>query len=187
MDKMRTAENKLFLTSKKELTEGISGVQLALKTLREYYNEQAKDHEASSGAGTTIIGLLEVCLSDFTKSLAEVTAAEGIAASDYEATTQENKVAKAAKDQDVKYQTKEAAGLDKAVTEATADRATTQSELDAVNEYLAKLEDMCIAKPETYAERAERRAAEIAGLKQALSILDGEAVLLQRRALRGRH
>merc|ERR1712210_121613 len=91
MDKMRTAENKLFLTSKKELTQGISGVQLALKTLREYYNEQAKDHEASTGAGTNIVGLLEVCLSDFTKSLAEVTAAEDSAASDYEATTQENK------------------------------------------------------------------------------------------------
>merc|ERR1712087_415159 len=49
MNKMRTAENELFLTSKKELTEGISGVQLALKTLREYYNNEAKDHEASTG------------------------------------------------------------------------------------------------------------------------------------------
>merc|ERR1712037_232772 len=185
MDKMRTAENKLFLTSKKELTEGISGVQLALKTLREYYNEEAKDHEASTGAGSSIIGLLEVCLSDFTKSLAEISAAEDSAASEYEATTQENKIEKVAKDQDVKYQVKEAASLDKAVVEATADRATTQEELDAALEYLAKLKDMCVAKPETYAERAERRTAEIVGLKQALSILDGEAMLLQRRALRG--
>jgi predicted nucleic acid-binding Zn-ribbon protein len=185
MDKMRKAENELFLTSKKELTEGISGVQLALKTLREYYNEEAKDHEASSGAGTSIIGLLEVCLSDFTKSLAEISAGEDSAASEYEATTQENKIEKVAKDQDVKYQVKEAASLDKAVVEATADRATTQEELDAALEYLAKLKDMCVAKPETYAERAERRTAEIAGLKQALSILDGEAMLLQRRALRG--
>merc|ERR1719442_247902 len=187
MDKMRTAENALFLTSKKELTQGISGVQLALKTLREYYNEQAKDHEASTGAGTNIVGLLEVCLSDFTKSLAEVTAAEDSAASDYEPTTQENKIAKTAKDADVKYQVKEAAGLDKAVVELTSDRAATQEELDAALEYLAKLQDMCVAKPETYAERADRRAAELAGLRQALSILDGEALLLQRRALRGRH
>merc|ERR1711920_203442 len=92
MDKMRTAENELFLTSKKELTQGISGVQLALKTLREYYNEQAKDHEASTGAGTNIVGLLEVCLSDFTKSLAEISAGKDSAASEYEATTQENKI-----------------------------------------------------------------------------------------------
>ena len=49
---------------------------MALKTLREYYNSKVKDHEAASGAGTSIVGLLEVCLSDFTKSLAEITAAE---------------------------------------------------------------------------------------------------------------
>jgi hypothetical protein len=187
MDALRKSENEFFLTSKKELTEGISGVQMAVKTLREYYSGEAKDHEAASGAGTSIIGLLEVCLSDFTKSLAEITATEDSAASDYEATTMENKIAKTAKDADVKYQVKEAAGLDKAVVELTSDRAATQEELDATLEYLAKLQDMCVAKPETYAERAERRAAEIAGLKQALSILDGEAVLLQRRALRGRH
>merc|ERR1719382_2005566 len=173
---MRKAENELFLSSKKELTEGISGVQTALKTLREYYNQEAKDHEAASGAGTSILGLLEVCLSDFTKSLAEITAAEDSAASEYEATTQDNKIAKTAKDADVKYQVKEAAGLDKAVVELTSDRGTTQEELDATLEYLAKLQDMCVAKPETYAERADRRAAEIAGLKQAMSILDGEAV-----------
>jgi len=185
MDKMRKAENTLFIEQKTELTAGISGVQMALKTLREYYNKEASGHEAASGAGTSIIGLLEVCLSDFTKSLAEITAAEDSAASEYESTSMENKIEKTSKDQDVKYQVKEAAGLDKAVVEATADRGTTQEELDAVLEYMSKLEDMCVAKPETYAERAERRTAEIAGLKQALSILDGEAMLIQRRALRG--
>merc|ERR1719373_1122352 len=185
MDKIRKEENALFVSQKPELTEGIKGVQLALKTLREYYNKADKAHESNDGAGTSIIGLLEGCLSDFTKSLAEATAAEDGAASDYEATTQENKIAKTAKDKDVSYQTKEAAGLDKAVAELTADRATTQEELDAALEYLAKLEDMCVAKPETYAERAGRRTAEIAGLKHALSILEGEATLIQRKALRG--
>merc|ERR1719356_133111 len=115
--------------------------------------------------------MLEVCMSDFTKSLAEITSAEDTAQSEYEVTTQDNKVVTAEKDQAVKYETKEAAALDKAVVETKADRATTQSELDAVLEYLEKLKDMCIAKPETYEMRAESRAAEIEGLKRALEIL----------------
>jgi septal ring factor EnvC (AmiA/AmiB activator) len=171
MDKLRKEENALFLEQKKSLSDGIVGVEGAIKVLKDYYAKEDKAHEAKDGASSGIIGMLEVCLSDFTKTLAEITAAEDSAQSDYEVTTQDNKEATVSKSQAVKYETKEAAALDKAVTESTAERATTQSELDAVLEYLAKLKDMCIAKPETYAMRAERRAAEIAGLKKALEIL----------------
>ena len=69
------------------------------------------------------------------------------------------------------------------------DKDGVQAELDALHEYLAKLGEMCIAKAEPFAERRARRQAEIAGLKQALAVIDGEAVLLQksssRRVLRG--
>jgi chromosome segregation ATPase len=171
MDKLRKEENALFLEQKKALGDGIVGVEDAMKVLKDYYAKEDMAHEAKEGASTSIIGMLEVCLSDFTKSLAEITAAEDSAQSEYEVTTQDNKEATAAKTQAVKYETQEAASLDKAVAEATADRATTQSELDAVLEYLEKLKDMCIAKPETYEMRAERRAAEIEGLKKALEIL----------------
>merc|ERR1719502_2102418 len=171
MDKMRKEESDLFAEQDKSLKDGITGVEAALKILKEYYAKEDKAHDAKDGAASGIMGMLEVCLSDFTKSLAEITSAEDSAQSEYEVTTQDNKVATAEKDQAVKYETKEAAGLDKAVVETTADRATTQSELDAVLEYLEKLSDMCIAKPETYADRAARREAEIAGLKKALEIL----------------
>jgi len=101
-----------------------------------------------------------------------------------------NKVAKTSKDQDVKYKAMEAASLDKSGSEAVSDREGIQAELDALNEYLGKLNKMCVAKAEPYAERARRRAAEIEGLKNALQILDGEAVLLQentKRALRSKY
>ena len=45
----------------------------------------------------------------------------------------------------------------------------------AVMEYWEQLQPMCIAKPEPYAERKKRREAEIAGLKEALTILEEEA------------
>merc|ERR1719465_51270 len=102
--------------------------------------------------------------------------------------TKENEIRKATMEQDVKYKTKEFTELDQAIAENTSDRDAVQAELDAVLEYLKKLEDQCIAKPETYEERVARREAELAGLKEALQILEGEAVLLQRastRRLRG--
>merc|ERR1719326_726331 len=87
---------------------------------------------------------------------------------------------KATKDQDVKYKTKEAKALDKAVSEHSTDLAGLQSELDAVLEYQQKINKMCIAKPETYEERKAAREAEITGLKEALKILESEGVFLQR-------
>merc|ERR1719243_303783 len=102
-----------------------------------------------------------------------MTATEQTAVSEYERVSKENAITKATKDQDVKYKTKEAKGLDKATAEATADRSGVQEELDAVNQYYAGIKERCIAKPTPYAEIVKRREAEIAGLKQALSILDG--------------
>merc|ERR1719478_1652743 len=188
MDKLRAEEKAAFDKNSAEMKKGIKGVQLALKVLNEYYAKADKSHGSADGAGSGIIGLLEVCESDFTKGLAEMTAAENTAASEYDSESKENAITKATKEQDVKYKTKEAKGLDKDTAEATADRSGVQEELDAVNEYYAGIKERCIAKAESYAERVKRREAEIAGLKEALSILEGEAVLLQRsskRTLRG--
>merc|ERR1719482_2601277 len=117
-------------------------------------------------------------------------ATEESAVNEYDTTSKENAITKATKDQDVKYKTKEAKGLDKDAAEANADRAGVQTELDAVLEYYKGIQERCIAKAETYSERVKRRTAEIAGLKEALTILEGEAVLLQKTSkhmLRGRH
>merc|ERR1712078_864628 len=157
---------------------------MALKVLKEYYSSADKAHGSSDGSGSGIIGLIEVCESDFTKGLAEMTATEESAVSEYEKLTKENEISKASKSQDVKYKTKESKQLDKDTAETGADKATVQEELDAILTYLKGIQDRCIAKAETYAEIVKRRDAEIAGLKEALSILDGEAVLLQRGATR---
>merc|ERR1719388_245408 len=139
-------------------------------------------HEKSSGAGGAIINILEVAESDFTKSLAETGDEEAAAQEEYEKTTEENKIDKVTMEQDVKYKTKEYTALDKSIAENSADRDGEQTELDAVLEYYDKIKERCIAKPETYEERKKRREAEIAGLKEALSILEGQA-FLQRRTL----
>jgi len=191
MDKLRAEEKAAFEVNSAEMKKGVEGVKLALKILNEYYAKDAKEdasYDAKEGAGAGIIGLLEVCEADFSKGLAEMIATEEAAVSDYEKLTKENEIDNATKTQDVKYKTKEEKGLEKSITEMTSDRSTVQEELDAVNEYFEGIKKRCIAKPESYEERVKRRSAEVAGLKEALSILDGEAVLLQtksRRTLRG--
>jgi len=207
MDKVRADTKAAFEKAKEDLEAGITGVEAALSVLRDYYASEDSallqgdskfdafmqqpspptTHSKASGAGGGIISMLEVILSDFTKGLAEQEAEESAAQTEYEKKTQENKITKTLKEQDVKYKTQEFKGLDKDVAELSSDREGLQTELDAVMTYGEKIRDMCIAKPETYEERKKRREAEIAGLKEALAILEGEAVFVQKghASLRG--
>merc|ERR1712048_390469 len=88
-------------------------------------------HKKSTGAGQSIIGILEVCESDFSKNLANEEQAEADAVEEYEKTTQENKITKATKDQDVKYKTQEFKSLDKEITELSSDKDTASTELSS--------------------------------------------------------
>merc|ERR1719468_887477 len=152
-----------------------------------YDTETKKAHAADEGGGAGTIGLLEVVESDFSKGLIEMTSIEEAAQAAYDTETRENAIEKVTKERDIKYKAEEATGLDQATAEATSDRSGVQEELDAVLEYLKGIEDRCIAKPESYEERVARREAELAGLKEALSILENETSFLQlkKRTLRG--
>jgi len=200
MDKIRHDTHAEYETAKADLELGLSGVRGALDTLREYYGgaaamlqddskfgafmqQPAKPelHSKSEGAGESIINILEVCESDFASNLAKEETEEADAQSEYEKVSQENAVTKTTKEQDVKYKTQEAKAQDNTVAEYSADRETANAEYAAVMEYYGKIKDRCIAKPETYAARKARREAEIQGLKEALSILEDETALVQRK------
>jgi len=185
--KLRQEENAAYKTNKAEMEQGLKGVRIALKVLKDYYAKGDKGHEAAEGAGAGIIGLLEVVESDFSKGLAEIVAEEEEAAMNYETATKANEVETTTKDQDVKYKTKEFKGLDKAVTDLSGDLSGAQEELDAIMEYSAKIKEECVAKPEPYEERKKRREQEIAGLKEGLTILEGESFLQKstKHTLRG--
>jgi len=177
MDQMRGEEKASFTKSEAETSKGLDGIKLALKVLREYYAKADKGHSSSDGAAGGIVSLLEVCEADFSKALAEMRTVEMTSASEYTVETKENKMEKLTKGKDVQYKTKESAGLDKAVTEVTNDRSGVQDELDAVLDYLKQLEGKCVAKAESYADKTAAREAEIAGLKEALTVLEGQALL----------
>jgi len=188
MNTIRSDEKALYTKSSAEMKQGIAGVQKALSVLRDYYASDSTSHSSAEGAGSGIIGMLEVVESDFSKGLVEMEVSESTAARDFDKVSKQNDIARTMKSQDVKYKNKEAAGLAKSASESSSDREGTQAELDAIVEYLGKLANMCVAKAEPYAEKKARREAELAGLKEALTILEGEAVLIQqtsRHTLRG--
>merc|ERR1719191_2183910 len=145
-------------------------------------------HAKAGGAGGSIINILEVCESDFATNLAKVEMEEADASAEYEKTVQEIKVTRSViKEQDVKYKTAEAVALDKAVSEYSSDRDTTLSEGSAVLEYYHKIQERCVAKPETYEERKLRRENEIKGLHDALELLNEQSANEQSALLQRRH
>jgi len=179
-DKIRAEEKAAWADAKADYESGIEGVGMALKVLRDYYAEKEEalvqtQHDKATGAASGIIGMLEVVESDFTKSLAEGTAKETMAQEEYEKLTQDNKIATTEKTTAAKYKTKDKKETEEMLVSLKEDKATVEKEYAAVMEYWEELQGMCIAKPEPYEERKKRREAEIAGLKEALTILEEEA------------
>jgi hypothetical protein len=201
MDAVRKDGNGVYVAEKAALDKGLAGIRKALQILRDYFAAGASaslvqtdasqpaapsGHAADAGAGGSIISILEVAESDMAKELVKVETQEADEVAAYEETTESNKMTGIAKNQDVKYKNQEAAGLDKSITELSNDRDTTNSELSSVNSYYTKLQGRCVAKPTSYEERKKAREAEIAGLKEALNVLENEAALVQRGKAAGR-
>jgi len=178
---LRNTQKTEWAAAKADFEAGVEGVGMALEALRDYYAESddaefiQTTHDKATGAASGIIGMLEVVESDFEKMLADGSANEEMRQQKYDEVTQDNKIATAEKSTAVKYSTKDIKETEGALAGHKEDIGTSQSELDAILDYWEKLQPMCIAKPEPYAERKKRREAEIAGLKQAMTILEEEA------------
>jgi len=210
MNLIRQESHKDYVAAKTDLSLGLEGVRKALSVLREYYGGDAaasasmlqgsgdlgfaammqqpaypEQHSKAGGAGASIVNILEVVESDFAKDLATEETAEADSDAEYQSTSQTNKLTKTIKEQDVKYKTQEYKSLDKTLSELSGDKETSGVELDAVMEYYSKIRERCVAQPEAYETRKARRESELAGLKEALSILEGEAVFAQRSKKHG--
>jgi chromosome segregation ATPase len=182
---MRQEEAAAWAEAKADYEAGLEGVGMALQVLRDYYAEksdgeeflqgQMQKHSKATGAASGIIGMLEVVESDFSKLLSEGTAAEALAVEEYEKLTKDNAIATTEKETAVKYKVKDSKETEERLVGFKEDKDAASKEYAAIMEYWEKLQPMCIAKPEPYAERKRRREAEIAGLKQALQILEEEA------------
>lgn len=196
---VRTSEHETYLKASADYKQATEAVSAAIGVLKEYYASvflvQTKTSKANkappalggakSDAANTIISILEMCEENFSKLYMETETDEQTAKMAYDKLMNENKVAKAAKSAEVKGSLSEIKSLDVTLRNSKEDYDMTQKELDAVMAYMEKLKPQCETKVMSYAEKKAAREAEIEGLKEALSILDTEA-LVQVRHLRAR-
>lgn len=145
----------------------------AQRKSKEPYDEAFKGQQKS---GSNVLAFLDVIASDFARLEADTTKAENTAQSEYDSFMETSKKAKDAKDSEAK--TKEKEQVDKTGELATKndDLESGQKQLDAALDYFDKLKPSCINVAQPVEERVQRREEEIASLKEALEILNGEGV-----------
>jgi len=191
---IRTEEKATFDKSSKDLSESQEACAAAIEVLRSYYESgsfvqvsattklQSKSKMKAKDAGG-IIGMLEVAESDFSKMLSEAKAAEQAAVDEYDTMVQDNKVLKATKEAEVKAKKSEIASLGTTMENYGEDKDGLTKELGALNDYLDKLKPQCETQVPTYEERKARREKEIDGLKEALAVLEGDALALVQKTV----
>jgi septal ring factor EnvC (AmiA/AmiB activator) len=182
---MRNQEAADYAVASKDFKESAEAITQALVVLKDFYKSgdasfvqvaQPEFGAARSDASHMILEILEVAQEDFTKLLAEAETGESEAQSAFKNLIQENAVSKAKKEAEVKAKTSEVKSVEVALTHHQQDHETESAELDAVLDYIQKLKPQCESKAMTYEERKARRDAEVAGLQEALTILEGDDV-----------
>lgn len=193
---LRNREHSEYEAAIADYEESSNAIAAAISVLQEHYASNPAllqgdfgapifegDYQKKSDSASGIIGLLEVSASDFARMEAEARAAESADAKSFTKMKNENEVNRAMKTTAVKSKNSEVNRVNNLINDLQADRNGAQQELDAVLAYLGKLKESCEFKPMPFEERAARRQAEIAGLKNALEILDvegGAPAFLQR-------
>jgi hypothetical protein len=195
---MRQKEHEEFGSQKADLTAAQEATATAIKVLKSYYSgksfiqtadtsmtamsslmqERSGSDQPAGGAASSVIGLLEVAESDFSKALAEGQASEDAAQQEYDEMIQDNRVSRGEKTADQKAKVAEKGRLDNLVSETKLDSKDAGDELSAVMEYFDKLKGSCETKAPSFEERQARRKQEMEGLQNALAILEGKAIAL---------
>jgi len=123
--------------------------------------------------GGGVLGLMEVCQSDFSKLIAETEATEAEGAKIFDEFKADSAQDKAVKEMDQKHKITSKSEKESALATAKKDARIVAEELHAAMEYYEKLKPDCEAKVMSYAEKVAKRNEEIESLKEALSILAG--------------
>eukprot|EP00929_Paragymnodinium_shiwhaense_P035264 TRINITY_DN1905_c0_g2_i1.p1 TRINITY_DN1905_c0_g2~~TRINITY_DN1905_c0_g2_i1.p1 ORF type:complete len:690 (-),score=295.61 TRINITY_DN1905_c0_g2_i1:185-2254(-) len=192
-----SAENQNTVSTAKE---GKAGTELALKILNDFYaaaggasfaqytppnadrsgktvgdlapSTFSEENKGSQSEAKGIVGLLEVILSDFDRTIETVSSEETTAQEDFDTFkgASEADISSKTKDKETKEARVVAIG-DETVTN-TDNLKEQNDKLQTSKDSLAALKKECVDGEETYAERVAKRQKEIEALKEAQNILE---------------
>jgi len=180
---LRTAEKEKNTITIADAKAGKEAVARAMTVLKTYYdkaatntallqNKQPFDKPYTGMEGGGVMGMLEVCESDFARLESETTAGEAENAKSYDTFMADSTADKDAKTADMKDKEATKTAKESANAQAKKDLKGVSEELTAALAYYEKLKPSCVDAGESYEERVARRKEEIESLKEALKILN---------------
>jgi len=193
---LRLEEHKENEQTMKEAKEGEEATNLALSLLEEFYGSALVQYvplethregktvgdralEVFSGsyhgeqaASKGIIGILNVIVTDFQETFSKTKAEEEEAVMAQEGFETYITESNADLEKEVKAHEGRIAEIKDSIVNAQKALKTAKGKLASAKEELERLESMCVAGEETYAERVAKRQKEIDSLKEAMEILD---------------
>jgi len=184
---LRAAEKEKNTATIADAKEAVGAVGQAITVLKEFYAKAAGSTAFMQGvsddmpetfekpytgmAGGGVMGMLEVCLSDFQRLEADTTQAEQSADDEFTRFNNDSQIDKAEKSTSIKMKEELKTKTESNRQTGKGDLQSTQAQLDAALEYFEKLKPSCVNTEISYEDRVAARKEEIQSLKEALQIL----------------
>ena len=194
--KLRAEQKAENIQTLKDAKQGLGAVSEALLILKVFYKQSAKnkvllqaspieedDTGAESGSykgkqdsAKAILGLLEVIVSDFQRTVSTTQAQEDASSAEFIKFDRVSKADIGGKETKTELDEQDLATTKTTITEKMKNLQSNMGLADKAIEELEELKPMCIDTGMSYEERVEKREEEIAALKNAVCILDQESV-----------
>jgi len=181
---IRSEEKAVNTETVADAKDGQAAVEMAMKVLRDFYAKAAggalmqmkEPYKGMQDVKGGVLGMLEVCLSDFARLETETSMAEEQAQIAYEKYMSESTESKEVKEVEKEHKEGNKADAESDLRSTKKELAMTQAELDKALDYYAKLKADCLDTGLSYDERVKAREEEIQSLQEALKILQGEDI-----------
>jgi len=194
--KLRAESKEENLQTLKDAKEGLDAVSEALLVLKVFYKRAAKakvflqaspvdedDPGAADGAyngaqqsANAVLGLLEVIVSDFSRTIKNTRAQEEDEAAEFVEFDRTSKADIGGKETKTELDKQDLKSTKTSLKEKMKDMKTNMDLVDKALEELEDLKPVCIDTGMSYEERVEKREEEIEALQKSLCILDTDGV-----------